>query len=283
MKNRIKDNVINSFKRAESRQKHHLNEMFMDVYGGEEPWNIVCILSVSYRYWQPKHHYRRLNNEKSFRAWLKSMDKLGSLGRRSLRSSRERDPICWGTRRHPRRNEPLMESFPNHQLSCKCNVSCRIIRTRTVIHSSYCIYQRTNSILALLTIDALMQYVISYERPICCLVMTQSSNLLAKKVYRTPPILDANKSARKLPEEPVADPLCLYPCILFSAGIFRFMRLLTISSLLGTLPSGQWTCEPPSRKQEKLSWTAARSRDKSFDTLDSAFVDKTTVIEYITV
>lgn len=50
MKNRIKDNVINSFKRAESRQKHHLNEMFMDVYGGEEPWNIVCILSVSYRY-----------------------------------------------------------------------------------------------------------------------------------------------------------------------------------------------------------------------------------------
>ncbi|KZT27367.1 hypothetical protein NEOLEDRAFT_1240323 [Neolentinus lepideus HHB14362 ss-1] len=37
---RLKKDVMQAFKRAEGMQKPELQEMFTDVYGGEEPWNI---------------------------------------------------------------------------------------------------------------------------------------------------------------------------------------------------------------------------------------------------
>ena len=40
-KERVKKEVMKAFKRGESLQRHELKEMFSDVYGGEEPWNIV--------------------------------------------------------------------------------------------------------------------------------------------------------------------------------------------------------------------------------------------------
>ncbi|KDQ62667.1 hypothetical protein JAAARDRAFT_30567 [Jaapia argillacea MUCL 33604] len=40
LKTRLKQDVLKAFKRAEGLQRHELKEMFTDVYGGEEPWNI---------------------------------------------------------------------------------------------------------------------------------------------------------------------------------------------------------------------------------------------------
>ena len=42
-KDRIKKEVMQAFKRGETLQRHELKEMFSDVYGGEEPWNLVSI------------------------------------------------------------------------------------------------------------------------------------------------------------------------------------------------------------------------------------------------
>lgn len=44
LKARIRADVMKSFKRAESVKRCELGEMFTDVYGGEEPWNIVSRL-----------------------------------------------------------------------------------------------------------------------------------------------------------------------------------------------------------------------------------------------
>ena len=41
MKARVKKSVLAALKRAESRKRHELKELFTDVYGGPEPWNIV--------------------------------------------------------------------------------------------------------------------------------------------------------------------------------------------------------------------------------------------------
>ena len=41
LKARLKKDVMQAFKRAEGLKRHELKEMFTDVYGGEEPWNIV--------------------------------------------------------------------------------------------------------------------------------------------------------------------------------------------------------------------------------------------------
>ena len=41
MRARLKNTVLQAFKRAESRKRHELKELFTDVYGGPEPWNIV--------------------------------------------------------------------------------------------------------------------------------------------------------------------------------------------------------------------------------------------------
>jgi 2-oxoisovalerate dehydrogenase E1 component alpha subunit len=41
LKERLKGDVMNAFKRAESLKRCELGELFTDIYGGEEPWNIV--------------------------------------------------------------------------------------------------------------------------------------------------------------------------------------------------------------------------------------------------
>jgi len=41
LKSRLRANVMSSFKRAESLKRCELKELFSDVYGGEEPWNIT--------------------------------------------------------------------------------------------------------------------------------------------------------------------------------------------------------------------------------------------------
>lgn len=41
LKDRIKGDVMKALKRAERLKRCELGELFTDVYGGEEPWNIV--------------------------------------------------------------------------------------------------------------------------------------------------------------------------------------------------------------------------------------------------
>lgn len=41
LKARLKKDVLAAFKRAEGLKRPELKELFTDVYGGEEPWNIV--------------------------------------------------------------------------------------------------------------------------------------------------------------------------------------------------------------------------------------------------
>lgn len=40
-KERLKQEVMSTFKRTEKLKRHELKQLFEDVYGGEEPWNIV--------------------------------------------------------------------------------------------------------------------------------------------------------------------------------------------------------------------------------------------------
>ncbi|EGN98429.1 hypothetical protein SERLA73DRAFT_183432 [Serpula lacrymans var. lacrymans S7.3] len=40
LKRRLKKDVLEAFKRAEGVKRHQLKELFSDVYGGQEPWNI---------------------------------------------------------------------------------------------------------------------------------------------------------------------------------------------------------------------------------------------------
>lgn len=44
LKDKLKKEVMNAFKKAESEKRHPLGELFEDVYGGEEPWNLVRTL-----------------------------------------------------------------------------------------------------------------------------------------------------------------------------------------------------------------------------------------------
>ena len=41
MKARLKADVMKAFKRTDSLKRCELGELFTDVYGGQEPWNIV--------------------------------------------------------------------------------------------------------------------------------------------------------------------------------------------------------------------------------------------------
>jgi hypothetical protein len=34
--------VLEALKKAEGMKRNNLGELFTDVYGGEEPWNLVC-------------------------------------------------------------------------------------------------------------------------------------------------------------------------------------------------------------------------------------------------
>jgi 2-oxoisovalerate dehydrogenase E1 component alpha subunit len=42
LKAKLRKDVLEAFKKAEGMKRHNLGALFTDVYGGEEPWNIVC-------------------------------------------------------------------------------------------------------------------------------------------------------------------------------------------------------------------------------------------------
>ncbi len=48
LKDRLKRDVMKAFKRAESLTRCELKELFTDIYGGPEPWNIVSILGIKF-------------------------------------------------------------------------------------------------------------------------------------------------------------------------------------------------------------------------------------------
>jgi len=45
LKASLKNQVMDAYNKAESLPRPQLGELFTDVYGGEEPWNIVRPLS----------------------------------------------------------------------------------------------------------------------------------------------------------------------------------------------------------------------------------------------
>jgi len=47
LKSRLKADVMNAFKKAEALKRCELGELFTDVYGGEEPWNLVRSLLLA--------------------------------------------------------------------------------------------------------------------------------------------------------------------------------------------------------------------------------------------
>lgn len=47
LKESLKKDVMSAFKHAESLKRHELKEAFSDVYGGEEPLNLVGVPSLS--------------------------------------------------------------------------------------------------------------------------------------------------------------------------------------------------------------------------------------------
>lgn len=51
LKARIRADVMKGFKRAETLKRCELGELFTDVYGGEEPWNIVSSLHHINKLW----------------------------------------------------------------------------------------------------------------------------------------------------------------------------------------------------------------------------------------
>jgi len=51
LKARQRREVLEAFKRAESTKRWELKELFSDVYGGEEPWNIVRSDFRSFNYY----------------------------------------------------------------------------------------------------------------------------------------------------------------------------------------------------------------------------------------
>jgi 2-oxoisovalerate dehydrogenase E1 component alpha subunit len=50
LKTRLKNDVITTLKRAETLKQSDLRDLFTDVYGGEEPWNLVRQWSIPVRY-----------------------------------------------------------------------------------------------------------------------------------------------------------------------------------------------------------------------------------------
>src|SRR5882762_10165754 len=42
LKARLRKDVLEALKKAEGMKRNNLGELFTDVYGGEEPWNLVC-------------------------------------------------------------------------------------------------------------------------------------------------------------------------------------------------------------------------------------------------
>ena len=44
LKARLRKDVMEAFKKAEGKKRNNLGELFTDIYGGQEPWNIVRFL-----------------------------------------------------------------------------------------------------------------------------------------------------------------------------------------------------------------------------------------------
>ena len=42
---RLKADVMKAFKRAETLKQCELSELFTDIYGGQEPWNLVSLVT----------------------------------------------------------------------------------------------------------------------------------------------------------------------------------------------------------------------------------------------
>lgn len=55
LKTRLKADALTAFKRADSLSRCELGELFKDVYGGEEPWNIVSSASLSDIFLVPRY------------------------------------------------------------------------------------------------------------------------------------------------------------------------------------------------------------------------------------
>ncbi|KIY45199.1 branched-chain alpha-keto acid dehydrogenase E1-alpha subunit [Fistulina hepatica ATCC 64428] len=73
LKARLKSDVLTAFKRAEMVPRHPIGELFTDVYGGEEPWNLreqraelTRLLKKYGQMWEP---------------WRKELDKFREQGR----------------------------------------------------------------------------------------------------------------------------------------------------------------------------------------------------------
>jgi 2-oxoisovalerate dehydrogenase E1 component alpha subunit len=49
-KERLKQEVMTTFKRVEKLKRHELKQLFEDVYGGDEPWNLVSIFYPPFRF-----------------------------------------------------------------------------------------------------------------------------------------------------------------------------------------------------------------------------------------
>lgn len=84
-KERLKQEVMATFKQAEKLKRHELKQMFEDVYGGDEPWNLVssfCHLFLLYTENSP-----RLDREKSYLDFCGSTVRTGSRGSWSWLSS----------------------------------------------------------------------------------------------------------------------------------------------------------------------------------------------------
>jgi len=66
MKARLKADVMKAFKRAENLKRCELGELFTDIYGGEEPWNIVSCAHRNTSCWGAHHLiFDRENKSKS--------------------------------------------------------------------------------------------------------------------------------------------------------------------------------------------------------------------------
>lgn len=55
MRDRLKGAILQAFKRAESKRRHELKDLFTDIYAGSEPWNIVSL----YRRFSPMRIFSR--------------------------------------------------------------------------------------------------------------------------------------------------------------------------------------------------------------------------------
>jgi len=86
-KERLKQEVMTTFKRTERLKRHELKQLFEDVYGGEEPWNIVSGYCRLIHLTPSADHLPRPSNEKSYLDSCGSMARTGSRGSRSWTSS----------------------------------------------------------------------------------------------------------------------------------------------------------------------------------------------------